>query len=101
MQVNHNKDEFQIMFLSIMGLSGKVVSKVITNPGHYKRIVLAMKENLKKYEDRFGEIKEAEPMGDEIGFKGWYSIKNYELKIKNINEKIILFKKKAISLLWG
>lgn len=69
MQVNHNKDEFQLMFLSIMGGSGRVAGKIITNPGHYKRIVAAMSENLKKYEDNFGEIKEAEAPNKEIGFK--------------------------------
>ena len=71
MQVNHNRDEFQMMFLSIMGASGKVAGKIISNPGHFKRMVLAMQENLKKYEDQFGEIKQAEaPEGKEIGFKG-------------------------------
>jgi hypothetical protein len=69
MQVNHNKDEFQMMFLNIMGPSGRVVGKIITNPGHYKRIVAALSENLKKYEDRFGEIKEAAAPEKEIGFK--------------------------------
>ncbi len=69
MQVNHNKDEFQLMFLSIMGGSGRVTGKIMTNPGHYKRIVAAMSENLKKYEDNFGEIKEAAAPSKEIGFK--------------------------------
>jgi hypothetical protein len=70
MQVNHNKDEFQIMFLSIMGMSGRVTGKVMTNPGHFKRMVNAMNENLKKYEDNFGEIKESiSPAEKEIGFK--------------------------------
>ena len=69
MQANHNKDEFQVMFLSIMGGSGKVTGKIMTNPGHFKRMVLAMNDNLKKYEDQFGEIKESEVPGKEIGFK--------------------------------
>ena len=71
MQVNHNRDEFQMMFLNIMGASGKVASKIISSPGHYKRMVVAMQDNLKKYEERFGEIKEVDsPEGKEIGFKG-------------------------------
>jgi hypothetical protein len=70
MQVNHSKDEFQIMFLSIMGMSGRVTGKVMTNPGHFKRMVNAMNENLKKYEDQFGEIKESAALEKEIGFKG-------------------------------
>ena len=70
MQINHNKDELQMMFLNIMGASGRVTGKIITSPGHFKRMIAAMNDNLKKYEDRFGEVKEAAAVGEEIGFKG-------------------------------
>jgi hypothetical protein len=71
MQVNHNRDEFQLMFLNIMGLTGRVTGKIITSPGHFKRMIAAMSENLKKYEEQFGEIKQAPDFGEkEIGFKG-------------------------------
>ena len=70
MQVNHNRDEFQLMFLNILGGSGRVSTKVITSPGHFKRIIAAMNDNLKKYEERFGEIKEADLPEKEIGFRG-------------------------------
>lgn len=71
MQVNHNRDEFQMMFLNILGGSGRVSGKIICSPGHYKRMLAAMQDNLKKYEGSFGEIKEVEsPEGKEIGFKG-------------------------------
>ena len=70
MQANHNKDEFQIMFLNIMGASGKVTGKIITNPGHFKRMIAAMADNLKKYEEKFGEVKESASLDKEIGFKG-------------------------------
>ncbi len=71
MQVNHNNDEFQMMFLNIMGGSGRVTGKIITSPGHYKRMIAAMQDNLKKYEDQFGQIKISDaPEGKEIGFKG-------------------------------
>jgi len=69
MQINHNKDEIQMMFLNIMGMSGRVTGKVITNPGHFKRMINAMTDNLKKYEDTFGEVKEATKNDNEIGFK--------------------------------
>jgi hypothetical protein len=47
-----------------------VVGKIITSPGHLKRIINALQQNVKMYEDKFGEIKEAEaPGGKEIGFK--------------------------------
>ena len=70
MQVSHNRDEFQIAFFTLAGASGRVVSKIITSPGHFKRMVAAVAENLKKYEDQFGEIKEAAGSEKEIGFKG-------------------------------
>jgi hypothetical protein len=70
MQVNHNKDEFQIMFLNILGISGRVTGKIITSPGHFKRIIAAMAENLKKYEEKYGEVEKSADLEKEIGFKG-------------------------------
>ena len=70
MQVNHNKDEFQMMFLNIMGASGRVTGKILTSPGHYNRMIAAMTENLKKYEEQFGNVEEAKELDKEIGFKG-------------------------------
>lgn len=69
MQVQHSKEEFVLMFANILSPSGKVVSKLITNPGHYKKMVAAMTENLKKYEDKYGVIEEAPELNKEIGFK--------------------------------
>jgi len=68
-QISHNKDEFQMFFFSIVGQTGRVVGKIITNPGHYKRMVAAMMDNLKKYEEKFGEVKESAELDKEIGFK--------------------------------
>jgi hypothetical protein len=69
MQVNHTKDEFHLVFFNILGASGRVCGKTITNPGHFKRMVKVMEENLKKYEDRFGQIKETEVEDKQIGFQ--------------------------------
>lgn len=68
--INHNEEEFQLVFANVLGASGKVVSKIVTTPGHFKRIIAAMTENLKKYEDQFGAVKQAEQTEKEIGFKG-------------------------------
>jgi len=69
MQINHNKEEFHFVFFNILETSGRVVAKIITNPAHFKRMITAMNENLKKYEGQFGEIKEASVPEKEIGFK--------------------------------
>jgi hypothetical protein len=68
MQINHNKEEFHLMFFNMLGNTGRVVSKIITNPGHFKRMINAMNDNLKKYEKAHGEIKEADVPEKEIGF---------------------------------
>lgn len=69
MQVNHNKEEFQLIFGNVIPPSGRVVSKVITTPGHLKRMISVLQENLKKYEEQFGEIKEADIPESSIGFQ--------------------------------
>jgi len=53
MQIIHNKDEFQLVFFNILGASGRVTGKIITSPGHFKRMIAAMADNLKKYEEKF------------------------------------------------
>lgn len=69
MQVNHNSDEIHLIFLNILGASGRVSGKVVTSPGHFKRMINAMVDNLKKYEEKYGTIKEVEsPKENEIGF---------------------------------
>lgn len=68
MQVSHTKEEFMMMFANIAGPAGRVVSKVITTPGHLKRIIKALQENLERYEKTFGKIEEAEAPKSEIGF---------------------------------
>ena len=69
---NHTKEEFVMDFMSIFGQNGTVGSRVIMSPGHFKRMIRAMEGNLKKYEETYGKIEEAEGQtGDqEIGFKG-------------------------------
>ena len=69
MQISHNKEEFLIMFLNVVQPTGRVVGKIMTSPGHLKRMIAAMNDNLKKYEDKFGPVSEAEGLHDEIGFK--------------------------------
>lgn len=71
MQVNHTKEEFLMVFMNIAGESGRVVGKVLASPGHIKRIVAALSDNIKKFEQRFGEIKiaEAPEASGGIGFE--------------------------------
>jgi len=70
MITNHTKEELILDFLSIFGQNGTVGARIITSPGHFKRMIKALEGALKKYEENFGEIKEAEEVDKEIGFRG-------------------------------
>jgi len=48
---------------------GTVTARVITSPGHMKRIIKALQENLAKYEASFGKLTEAELPQGTIGFQ--------------------------------
>jgi hypothetical protein len=66
MMVQHTVDEFVLDFAVVMGGAGTVVSRVITSPGHAKRIVEALQENISRYEAAHGPIRRS---GAEPGFK--------------------------------
>lgn len=59
MVVAHSREEFVMDFIYLFPQQGVVNARVITSPGHMKRIVRALSENLRTYEAQFGEIKEA------------------------------------------
>jgi hypothetical protein len=60
MQVMHTKEEFILDFANVIPPQGIMTARVITSPGHMKRIIKALQENLERYEKSFGEIKEAD-----------------------------------------
>jgi len=57
--VTHTTAEFIIDFISILpGIKKtKVRSRVVISPMHVKTFMLALKDNINKYEKKFGEIK--------------------------------------------
>jgi len=69
MQVGHTKEEFLLTFLNLVPPSGRVVGKLLSSPGHVKRIARALEENIKRYESSYGTIEEAESPKNEIGFQ--------------------------------
>ena len=71
--ISHSPAEFIIDFARIMpGVpKAKVHARIIMTPQHTKMFFKALEDNLKKFEQRFGEIKipgEMEEKG--IGFRG-------------------------------
>lgn len=57
--VNHTETEFTIDFIYVQPQQpkAKVRSRIITNPKHMKRLMLAMQDNLGKFEAKFGPIE--------------------------------------------
>jgi len=60
MVVTHTKEEFILDFLMVVPPAGTVTARVIVSPGHMKRILVALQENISKYESAFGTIQIAE-----------------------------------------
>ncbi len=57
--VNHTETEFTMDFIYLQPQEpkGKVRARIITSPIHMKRFLMAVQENVRKYEEKFGEIK--------------------------------------------
>ncbi len=57
--VNHTESEFTIdvMYLQPQQPKAKVRARIISGPQHTKRLMMALQENIQRYEERFGEIR--------------------------------------------
>ena len=62
--IAHSSSEFVIDFIKMMpGVpKAKVKSRIVIAPEHAKRLLLALKENIDKYEEAFGSVKHSEDM---------------------------------------
>jgi len=67
--VQHTAEEFVLDFLNVFPPNGSLASRIITSPGHMKRIANAIEENIKLYEKNFGKITESQKPDNSIGFK--------------------------------
>jgi hypothetical protein len=72
--ITHSNSEFIVDFVKILpGIpKGKVKSRIILTPTHTKRLLEALKENVKKFEENFGKIDQNDntPPGFPINFGG-------------------------------
>ena len=69
MMVAHTKEEFILDFLFVQpqrAREGRSIanlrSRVVTSPEHARRILRALQENVRRYEEAFGPIEEATDM---------------------------------------
>jgi len=56
--VNHTDAEFTLDFVFVQPQlpKAKVRSRIITSPRHAKRLLAALNDNIRKYEEKFGTI---------------------------------------------
>ena len=67
MTVTHTREEFVLDFLMVAPPAGSVTARVILSPGHAKRVLAALSENIRKYEEAYGMILTAEEPQGKIG----------------------------------
>ncbi|MEN6319296.1 MAG: DUF3467 domain-containing protein [Syntrophaceae bacterium] len=58
--IGHGPEEFIMDWLLHSPNGAHLVSRLIVTPGHMKRIVKALQDNIDKYEKTFGPIRVAE-----------------------------------------
>jgi len=60
--IAHSNSEFVIDFIRLMPVvpKAKVKSRVVITPEHAKRLLKALKDNIEKYEDTFGPVKQSD-----------------------------------------
>ena len=66
LRITHTREEFILDFINLVPPQGIVTARLVTSPGHLKRIIGALSANLARYEQTYGLIQEApEPVGGE------------------------------------
>ena len=71
--INHSPSEFVVDFIQMMpGLpKAKVKSRIILTPQHAKRLMKALHDNVSKFENQNGSIKDIDPnSGIPLNFGG-------------------------------
>lgn len=71
--INHSPSEFVVDFIQMVpGIKkAKVKSRIILTPQHAKRLMKALKDNVSKFENQHGEIKDIDSSsGIPISFGG-------------------------------
>jgi len=68
MIITHTKEEFCLDFVNTFN-PPILVSRVLMSPAHVKRMIRALEENMKKYEERFGAVEAAKEPEAPLGFQ--------------------------------
>lgn len=70
--ITHSPSEFVADFIAVMpGMpKGKVIKRIIMTPDHAKRLLNALHDNIRKYEEDYGKIDLHERVEVPINFRG-------------------------------
>ncbi len=67
LRITHTREEFILDFINVVPPQAVVTARIATSPGHLKRIIQALHDNLRRYEKAHGEIEQApEPMSENV-----------------------------------
>ena len=59
LRITHTREEFILDFINFVPPQGAVAARIVTSPGHLKRTIQALNDNLARYESRFGKVSVA------------------------------------------
>lgn len=61
--IAHSPEEFILDFIRVMpGVpKARVKSRIVVTPGHAKRLLAALADNVQRYEAQYGEIGDVQP----------------------------------------
>jgi len=70
--ITHSNAEFIVDFINIMpgAPKARVKSRIILTPQHAKRLLKALNDNVKKFEQAHGTIKDQDPVSIPMQFGG-------------------------------
>ena len=68
--ITHSNAEFIIDFINMMPGKPKanVKSRIILTPQHARRLMVALNDNINKFETQFGKVSEGDQRGNSITF---------------------------------
>ena len=68
--ISHNPTEMVFDFAQMLpGVEGAAIrQRILMNPVHAKRMLAALNDNIRKYEQQFGTIAEPRPAGDTVPY---------------------------------
>lgn len=70
--IAHSPEEFILDFIRVMpGVpKARVKSRIVVTPGHAKRLLAALADNIQRYEAQHGDIGDVTPTQQPIQFSG-------------------------------